>query len=415
MSAQTNWAGTHTYAGRIETPRSIEEIQRIVGSAQHVRALGTRHSFNDIADSELLVSLEDMPADIEVDEDASTARVAAQLPFALVAAAVDERGLALHNLGSLPHISVGGATATATHGSGLHNGNLSTAVVGLEFVTADAGILRIDRRDERFAGAVVHLGALGVVTHLTLGLEPRYDVRQDVYLGVPWEEVLGDPVGVFGAAYSVSVFTHWAGDRTDQVWLKARLDDGDLPVADVWRGGTRSVGPIGPVGPVDEDDNTTVQGVRGSWHARLPHFRFDTQPSAQGDEIQTEYFVGLEDAASALSALRELADRIDPLLIITELRTVAADDLWLSTAYERNSLAIHFTWHSRPAEVTAILPEIEAALAPFAPRPHWGKWFAEAHANARYPRFDDAVELMTELDPTGVFRNPYTERVLGLG
>jgi xylitol oxidase len=414
MSAQTNWAGTHTYAGRIETPGSIEEIQRIVGSAQRARALGTRHSFNDIADSEVLISLEDMPADIDVDEDASTVRVASQLPFALIAGAIDERGLALHNLGSLPHISVGGATATATHGSGLRNGNLSTAVVGLELVTADAGILRIDREDERFPGSVVHLGALGVVTHLTLALEPRYDVRQDVYLGVPWEEVLGDPVGVFGAAYSVSVFTHWTGDRTEQVWLKTRLDHGNLPVADTWRGGTRSISRIGPVGPVDEDDNTTDQGVPGSWHAHLPHFRFDRQPSAQGDEIQTEYFVGLEDAAAALSALRELADRIDPLLLITELRTIAADELWLSTAYERNSLAIHFTWRSMPDEVSALLPEIEAALEPFEPRPHWGKWFSAAHANARYPRFDDAIELMTELDPTGVFRNAYTERVLGL-
>jgi xylitol oxidase len=413
MTAQTNWAGTHTYEGRLATPRSIDELQRLIAAAPRARALGTRHSFNDIADSDLLVSLQDLPADIAIDTDAATVRVASHLPFATVAGAVDAQGLALHNLGSLPHISVGGATATATHGSGLRNGNLSTAVVGLELVTADGGILRIDREDARFPGAVVHLGALGVVTHVALALEPRYDVRQDVYVGVPWDEVLGDPVGIFGAAYSVSVFGHWGVPRTEQVWLKSRLDDdGDLEPADTWHEGTRATGQMSPV--ADDSDNTTVQGERGSWHARLPHFRFDRQPSAQGDEIQTEYFVALEDAASALSAVREIADRIDPLLIVTELRTVAADDLWLSTAYGRNSLGIHFTWRNLPAEVTALLPVVEAALAPFAPRTHWGKWFADAAASDRYPRFEDAIGLMRELDPEGTFRNAYTERVLGL-
>ncbi|MDL9979286.1 FAD-binding protein [Microbacterium sp. ASV49] len=408
MSEQ-NWAGTHTYAGRVVSPRSLGELQRVVAGAPHMRALGTRHSFNDIADSEVLVSLRELPADVEVDVDAASVRVAAQVPYAAVAMAVDAAGLALHNMGSLPHISVGGATATATHGSGLRLGNLSTAVTGLELVTADGGILLLDRDDPRFAGAVVHLGAIGVVTHLTLALEPRFDMRQDVYLGVPWDEVLGDPVGVFGAADSVSVFGHWSGERAEQVWLKSR----ELaPPPDAWRGGVRAMRQVAPVD--DGGDNTTRQGEAGPWHARLPHFRFDRQPSAQGDEIQSEYFVALEDAASALSAVRGLRDRIDPLLLVTELRTVAADDLWLSTAHGRNSLAIHFTWRSRPAEVAALLPEIEAALEPFAPRPHWGKWFASAHASERYELLEDAVALMRELDPSGVFRNAYTRRVLGL-
>lgn len=409
MSAQTNWAGTHTYAGRIEHPRSVDELRSLVARSPRVRALGSRHSFNDIADSEVLVSLSELPADIDIDSGASTVRVAAHVPYAPVAQAVDAAGLALHNMGSLPHISVGGATATATHGSGLRLGNLSTAVTGLELVTADGGTLRLDRSDARFPGAVVHLGALGVVTHVTLALQPRYALRQDVYLGVPWDEVLADPAGVFGAAYSVSVFTHWSGDRTEQVWLKSR----DLAQpGDAWRGGARATVQVAPV--EDGGDNTTLQGEAGSWHARLPHFRFDTQPSAQGDEIQSEYFVALEDAAPALSAVRALAGRIDPLLLVTELRVVAADDLWLSTAYGRDSLAIHFTWRAMPAEVTAVLPVIEAALAPFAPRAHWGKWFADAHAAERYPRFGDAVGLMRELDPAGTFRNAYTERVLGL-
>jgi len=407
-----NWAGTHTFSGGIATPRSIDELRRTIASAPRIRAVGSRHSFNDIADSDVIVSLRELPPDMEVDPDAATVRVASHLPFATIVGEIDAHGLALHNMGSLPHISVGGATATATHGSGLRNGNLSTAVVALEVVTGDGSILHLDRLDPRFAGSVVHLGAIGVVTHLTLALRPRYDIRQDVYLEVPWDEVLGDPVGLFGSAYSVSVFTRWGGQRTEQTWLKARLDDGDITPPDSWRGGTRRSAPIAIVG--DDTDNTTVQGEPGPWFARLPHFRFDAEPSAGGEEIQSEYFVALEDAASALSALRGLADRIDPLLLITELRTVAADDLWLSTAHSRTSLAIHFTWRHRPDEVRALLPAIEAALEPFSPRAHWGKWFADARAAERYPRFGDAVGLFEEIDPDGKFRNAYTQRVLGL-
>ena len=409
----TNWSSTWTFsASEVARPRTLDDVRRTVASAAGIRAVGTFHSFNDIGEGASLISLADMPADIELDEDAATVRVAAQLPFARIAEAIDARGRALAYMGSLPHISVGGATATATHGSGLGNGNLSASVVGLELVTADGGILHLDRGDPRLDGAVVHLGMLGVVTHVTLAVQPRYRVRQDVYLGVPWSEVLSDPVGVFGAGYSVSVFGHWGTDAV-QVWRKTRLVDdetGHLPAT--WRGGTRATGQVAIVG--EDTDNVTVQGEAGAWHARLPHFRFDRQPSAQGEEIQTEYFVDIEDAAAALAVLCGLADRIDPVLLITELRTVAADELWLSTAFRRTSLAIHFTWRRRPTEVIALLPEIEAALAPFAPRPHWGKWFAMTDVGGLYPRFADAAALVRELDPAGRFRNDYTRRVLGL-
>ncbi|HKT57201.1 MAG TPA: D-arabinono-1,4-lactone oxidase [Microbacterium sp.] len=409
----TNWASTWTFsATEVARPRTLDDVRRTVASSDRIRAVGTFHSFNDLGESAALVSLADMPADIELDEIAATVRVAAQLPFARIAEAIDARGWALANMGSLPHISVGGATATATHGSGLGNGNLSTSVVGLDLVTADGGVLHLDRADPRLPGAVVHLGMLGVVTHVTLAVQPRYRVRQDVYLDVPWSEVLADPIGVFGAGYSVSVFGLWGAD-TVQVWRKTRLADGehgDLPAT--WRGGTRASGQRAIVG--EDTDNVTVQGEPGAWHARLPHFRFDRQPSAQGEEIQTEYFVDIEDASAALAAVRALADRIDPLLLITELRTVAADELWLSTAYRRTSLAIHFTWRRQPTEVAALLPEIEAALAPFAPRPHWGKWFAMTEIGGLYPQFAEAAALVRELDPAGRFRNDYTRRVLGL-
>ncbi|KHK99902.1 hypothetical protein LK09_00785 [Microbacterium mangrovi] len=407
----TNWAGTWTFAAALaDHPRSVGEVQRLVAeSGGGVRAVGTFHSFNDLAEGRTLISLADMPDDIELDEDAATVRVPAQLPFARIAAAIDARGWALANMGSLPHISVGGATATATHGSGLANGNLSTSVTGLDLVTADGGLLHLDRSDPRFAGAVVHLGMLGVVTHVTLAVQPGYEVRQDVYLDVPWQAVLDDPAAVFGAGYSVSVFGHWGTDAV-QVWVKTRLPGDEVP--DTRWGGDRARVQMPIVG--DDTDNVTVQGEPGPWHARLPHFRFDRQPSAQGEEIQSEYFVDFADATAALSAVRALSDRIDPLLLITELRTVAADDLWLSTAAGRTSLGIHFTFRREAPEVKALLPEIEAALAPFAPRPHWGKWFAMSELGGLYPRFEDAAALVRELDPDGTFRNDYTRRVLGL-
>ncbi|HMR47818.1 MAG TPA: FAD-binding protein [Arachnia sp.] len=412
-----SWSATHVYeAERLVFPRTIEELRQTVRTAERVRALGTRHSFNDIADtSGTLVSLRDLEGEVHIDRDAGTAWAPGGWAYGTVAAVLEEAGLALPNLGSLPHISVAGACVVGTHGSGVRNRNLSASVSAIEIVDAAGEIRVVDRADPDFGGSVIHLGALGVITRLRLDVLPTYLVRQDVFVDLPWPRLMSELDGILSGAYSVSVFTLFGEPAARQVWLKSRIED-DLPATDDGYFGAVPVG-TGLASPADAaNDNMTVRGgVPGPWAERLPHFRYDATPS-NGDEIQSEYFVARPDGAAALQALRGLADEIDPLLLVSELRTVAADDQWLSPAFARDSLCLHFTWRNEPDGVRRVLPLIERALAPFDARPHWGKWFAmDAASVARlYPRLDDFLALAERIDPGGTFRNRYLERVLGL-
>jgi alditol oxidase len=413
-AARRNWAGNYTYTAPVlHEATSIEEVQRVVASTERVRALGTRHSFTDLPDTEgTLLSVLGIDSDFVLDEDARTLTLGAGTRYGEVALFLEARGWALHNMGSLPHISVGGAISTGTHGSGNTNGNLATAVRALTFVSADGSLREVRHGEKDFPGSVVGLGALGVLVRVTLAIEPTYLVRQDVYRGLAWEDLLADVPAVTGAGYSVSVFTDWAGDRIGQVWVKQRVEGADQPVPDEWFGAQRETS--GKAQIIESaEDNTTQLGVAGAWSERLPHFRLDATPS-QGDEIQTEYFVAASDAADALRAVKALGDRIRPHLLITELRTIAADSLWLSPAAERHSLAIHFTWRNTQDAVRQVLPDIEAALRPFQPRPHWGKLHTMTAADIapQYPRMDAMLDLIARVDPTAKFRSAHLARVL---
>ncbi|WP_297081669.1 D-arabinono-1,4-lactone oxidase [uncultured Demequina sp.] len=414
MSIGATWAGTHTFgAARLVEATSIAEVQAAVaGTDGPVRALGTRHSFNDLADtSGTLVTVTGIAADAVLDADARTVTVGGGVRYGVLAGWLEERGWALHNMGSLPHISVAGAVATGTHGSGVANGCLSTAVAGLEYVDAAGDLVTVRRGDPGFDGLVVGLGAYGIVVRITLDLQPSYLVRQDVYRDLPWSTLLEDLPGIMGAGYSVSAFTMWAEDTVQQVWRKTRIGVGE-ELAAAWRGARLESAEEAGLVDVDPSNLTVKGGVEGPWLDRLPHFRLDSTPS-NGDEIQTEYFVATSDGPEALRAVRALGEDIAPHLLITELRTVAADDLWLSGAYERDALAIHFTWRNEPDAVAALTPRIEAALAPFAPRPHWGKvhtMTTEAVAGA-HPRVGDARELFDSLDPAGRFANDHLRRL----
>jgi xylitol oxidase len=417
---ERNWAGNHTFAARrLHRPSTLEQLQEIVAGADRIHALGSRHSFTDIADSAELVSLEAMhaeetlPADVVVDREAGTVSFGGGTRYGVLAEVLRDEGLALHNLASLPHISVAGAVATATHGSGVGNGNLATVVAAVELVTSDGELHRFARGDEDFDGVVVGLGALGVVTRLTLDVEPAYDVAQRVYEKLPWRSLTEHLDAILAAGYSVSVFTMW-GDDVDMVWIKSRTDGPPPPDGDLF-GAAPAAADRNPVPGVDPTNATPQQGRPGAWSDRLPHFRMGFTPSA-GDELQSEYLVALTDAVPALEAVRALAHRIRPLLQVCEIRAVAGDRLWMSMNHERPSLAIHFTWKPLAGDVAAVLAELEPALAPFAARPHWGKVFlAEAGTIAPlYPRHGDFVRLVDRLDPRGAFRNDWLEqRVLG--
>ncbi|WP_370617057.1 FAD-binding protein [Mumia qirimensis] len=407
-----NWAETHTYeAAALHRPTSMDELRRTVAAAARIRALGTRHAFHDLADSPgVLVSLDAMPAEVVVDPEARTATVGAGRRYGDIAPVLHDAGWALAAMASLPHISVAGAIATGTHGSGDRIPTLSDAVVALELVGADGDVVTLREGDPDFAGAVVSLGALGIVTRVTLRVEPAYEVGQLVRNAVPWDSVLGDLDAVTASADSVSLFTRWSTDVVDQVWMKTR---GVTATSVAW--GVAATSDQHPILGVDPAHATAQGGVGGPWYERLPHFRMGFTPSV-GAEIQAEYLLPRDHAVPALEALRELGPRIDPLLQVTEIRTMPGGDLWLSPSYGRDTVAVHFTLVRDPDGVRRLLPEIEEALAPFEARPHWGKWFGmDADRIAQlYPRLPDFVELADRLDPDGCFRNAFLERtVLG--
>ena len=413
--AGTNWARTYTYSARgVVSADSSDEVVRLISKGGLVKALGTRHSFNDLADTTgMLIDLSALVFEPNIDEARRVVTVPPAITYGVLGHFLEERGWALGNLGSLPHISVAGACATGTHGSGPGNQNLASAVCGFELVAGRGRRVSLDEGDPRFLGAVVALGALGVATAITLRIEPTYRVRQDIFINMPWADLTRLDT-IMDSAYSVSLFTRWNG-LVDQVWIKSRVGVSNYEPIPPTDGATPAADKV--MSPADDGrDNTTVQGgVPGPWNERLPHFRFDETPS-NGDEIQSEYFVAREDGIAALHALEPIAENFAPHLLISELRTVAADGLWLSPAYERDSLTIHFTWRNRPDEVRRLLPMIEEALTPFRARPHWGKWFSMGVSEiaALYERLPDFTELAHELDPDGQFRNNYLARVVGL-
>jgi len=404
MTAGSNWSGHHQYgAGVLHHPRTVEEVQTIVAAAPRIRALGSRHSFNDIADSVELISLDALDPAVVIDEASETVSFSAGMRYGELGTALQNAGWALRNLASLPHISVAGAVATGTHGSGDRNGTLARAVSGIEVVDATGALHQISPVDPDFDGAVVSLGALGVVTRLTLDIEPTYQVRQDLYSGLEWSALLENFDAVTARAYSVSVFTDWAS--IGPVWLKSRTDDATPPRS--LFGATPYPTEVHMIAGMAATNTTPQLGVSGPWNERLAHFRLEFTPS-HGDELQTEYLIPRRHAIDAIEAVRALASVITPLLHITEFRTMAADSLWLSGAYETDAVGIHFTWLKEPAAVLALLPQIEEALAPFSPRPHWGKLF-DAVDRSLYPRLPDFVALAERMDPTGKFRNAFLD------
>jgi xylitol oxidase len=409
---RVNWSGNYHYStDKVFQPTTVAEVQEAVRSVAGVRALGTRHSFNGIADSTVAQISTLKLRDVVVDAKARTATVGAGIRYGDLAVMIDQQGWALHNMASLPHISVGGACATATHGSGMKNGNLATAVRAIEFVAADGSVHRMSREKdgERFAGAVVGLGALGVVTSMTLEVQPRYDMTQVVYQDLPFSELEHHFGEIMGAGYSVSLFTDWQGGKAGEVWIKRRVDQGGAAApAAMFHGATLATKKLHPILHHNAEACTDQMNIVGPWYERLPHFKLNFTPSS-GQEIQTEFFVPFDRGYEAVRAVETLKDEITPHLFITELRAIAADDLWMSMAYKRPSLAIHFTWKPETEAVLRVVPLIEAKLKPFGARPHWAKVFTMQTKEIAplYPRIGEFRGMVRGLDAEGKFENRY--------
>lgn len=412
--AGENWSRNIRYsAERFVAPRTVDELREVVAASDSVKALGSRHSFTRIADtSGTLVSTAELDLPVQVDAAQKRVRVGGGVRYGELAQELDRQGWALANLASLPHISVAGAVSTGTHGSGVANRSLAAAVTGLDLVTSTGDLVRISEEDEELAGAVVGLGALGIVTTVELAIEPTYDIAQTVYENVPLEAVRKAFDVIAGSAYSVSLFTTFRDEMyVDQVWRKERTDAAATPIPAALRD-REAAGALHPLPGVSAASCTVQGGKAGRWLDRLPHFRLEFTPS-NGEELQSEFLVPFADAVGALDAVHELADRLKPVLQVCEVRTIAGDELWLSPSSGRDSVAFHFTWTADEAGVAEVLPELEAALARFDARPHWGKVFTPRDPAELYPRWADFVALQRRFDPRGAFVNDYL-RALGL-
>jgi xylitol oxidase len=411
-----NWAGNLTYStDKVYYPASATEVQELVKKYDKLKVLGTRHCFNDIADSkDNLVSTKQLNKIISLDAAAKTVTVEAGIKYGELAPYLDNKGFALHNLASLPHISVAGAVITATHGSGVHNGNLSTAVAAIEFISADGTLHTLSKTKdgERFNAAVVGLGAIGILTKVTLNLLPTFTVRQYVYEQLPMAALKEHFEEIVGAGYSVSLFTDWQTENINEVWIKSKDREEMMfdPKADFY-GAKAATKNMHPIAALSAENCTEQMGVPGPWYERLPHFKMGFTPSS-GVELQAEYFISKANAVEAIFAVAKLGKEIGPHLFITEIRTMAADDLWMSPCYKQDSVTIHFTLKQEIPEVMKLLPVIEKALEPFKAKPHWGKLFTLSHQQLanRYEKMPAFVKLLKEYDPKGKFRNAFLDR-----
>lgn len=408
---RTNWSGTVEFEQPLLQPSSVGEVQVAVQEHDQVTALGTAHSFSPVAlAAGVQVCTTALPMDLVISPDRRSVTIGAGTPYAVLGPALHAEGLALAAMASLPHISVGGAVATCTHGSGDDIGTLSSAVQRLEVILPDGDVRTIARdHDADFAGWVVAVGQLGISVRVTLAVEPTYDITQSVLVGLDLDVVEEKFDEVFSAATSVSVFTRWRPEPDGQLWLKRRIDRAWAESPDF----AASPSPV-KMHPLETLDpiHCTEQGIPGAWHERLPHFRAEFTPSS-GDEIQAEYLLPRSNAVAAIHAIRAMHERITPLLHVTEIRSMCADDLWLSPAYGRDTVGIHFTWH-KDERIFDVLPAIEEVVLPLGARPHWGKVSTASPAAlaAAYPLMPEFAALVEQVDPRGKFRSPHMGAIL---
>ena len=410
-----NWAGNITYStGNVFYPTTVEEVQQLVKKHSKIKPLGTQHCFNRIADStDNLISIKKLNKVVSLDAKNHTVTVEGGIKYGELAPYLDQKGFALHNLASLPHISVGGSITTATHGSGIKNGNLASAVVGLEIVIADGSVVHLSKTAdaEKLNAAVVGLGAVGIFTKVTLKIQPTFTVKQNVFTGLPMAQLKDNFEKIMSVGYSVSLFTDWATDKINEVWIKSRIGtDADHSQPEFY-GAKAATKNLHPIIALSAENCTEQMGMPGPWYERLPHFKMGFTPSS-GKELQSEYFVPLHHAVAAIEAVHTLGKQISPHLFITEIRTIAADDLWMSPCRHHTSVTIHFTWKQETEAVMALLPQIEKLLAPFDARPHWGKVFTLSPKvlESRYEKLADFKKLVAEYDPQGKFRNEFLEK-----
>ncbi len=408
-----NWAGNLSFSSKefIEID-SVKKLQTIVSNARGIKVLASGHSFSDIADTkDTLISIKNLSFEIGIDSNKREALVPAGMQYSDVSRYLEKHGWAVSNMASLGEVTIAGAILTGTHGSGSSNGILSTAVIGFEMVLESGSILTTDRENSSdFPGFIVSLGALGVFTKYKLKIVPSFSIRQVVYENINIESIANNFDLVFDRAYSVSFFSNWAQNSTGQIWMKFLDDSKPFNISSDWIDGNLAKVKQHPVKINDASPCTDQLATSGKWLDRLPHFKLNSSP-VSGDEVQTEYLVDRRYVKQYISELAEIGDEIASKVYTTEIRTIKADDLWLSGAYERETVGFHFTWRKSDSLVN-FLPKIESILGKHDGRPHWGKLFdvPKDKLPSRYPKFSDFEVLLQKYDPNKKFRNNFINK-----
>ena len=405
-----NWSGNIEYRpADIARPESISVLQKVVAGASKVRAYGSGHSFNTLADTDgTLIAFSEFDKNIEIDSSKMLVRVPAGVRYGEVAPKLHANGFALRNMGSLPHITVVGATSTGTHGSGVGNKNLSGSIAEIELITATGDAITLDQSE--LPAARVALGSIGIIHHLTLDIVPTYDVAQTVYFDLPFVQLISNLDAILSAGYSVSVLSMWGDEFVDQVWVKSKIGTNPVLTQNEWFGAKLATRKSNPIREADSAAATEQFGLPGPWFERLPHFKLDFTPSF-GEELQTEYFIDRKDAPAALNAIYKIREELSELIMVCEMRTVAQDENWLSEAYGRETFVFHFTWRPNIPAVEKLLLKIEASLEPFKARPHWGKVFTNNafDFSSLYPKFNSFLTYRGTYDPSRKFVNKLLE------
>ena len=428
----TNWARTETATPTAAAPRTPEEAADVITTAaangRTVRPAGSGHSFTGIGSpgSGVLLDLRHWTGIVSTDLDRKQVTVRAGTPLHQLNAELDQLGLAMTNLGDIDRQTLAGAISTGTHGTGARFGGLASQVVALELLLADGSLVRCSREEnpDLFDAARVGLGALGVLTTITLQCEPAFHLAAEEH-PAGLDEVLArfDELAETNDHFEFYWFPH---SRKALVKRNNRLPADEPP---------QPLGPLRHLVEYEVAENLLFGAIcrigrefprlvpplnrlcATAWSKRSysdrSHRVFTTARRVL--LVESEYAVPRDAVHHVIAELREAVGRLEhPVMFPVEVRVAAADDAWLSTAYQRPTayIAIHqYTgmpyrhWFST----------FEDVVAEVGGRPHWGKMHRLDAPDLRelYPKFDDFRKLRAELDPAGVFRNAYLSRVLG--
>jgi FAD/FMN-containing dehydrogenase len=421
-----NWAGTaRSQPQSWHHPHTVEEVQEVVCQARadggRVKVVGAGHSFSPIAcGGDRMMTLRNLDRFISVDREALTVTVEGGVSLNTLSETLAHHGLALPILGSIDTQTVSGAIATGTHGSSLLHGNLGTGVVAAELVDGRGDRVVVEAGDPRLAGVRVHLGALGIVTRVTLKVVPAFRLRE-TRVRVPFDEVCDRLLDLAAAHTFVKL---WWLPHTDKVWVVSmepteasgersrwahRLDvfaNNVLFPPVLWAGAR-----VPALVPWTNRVVSAVHLSEGEQVGRSDHlFTLPMPPRHQ----ETELAMPLEHAVEALRWCRSWVERGARVGFITEVRFVKGDESWMSPAYGQDvcQLGVYTAWG---ADAPAYMAAFRAQAPRWQARPHWGKELdvTPAQVDDWYPEAPAFRSLAVDFDPDGVFRNPLLDAVLG--